>query len=148
MWRSFKDYLQLVLAYGRINLNAQLEYRGAFMSEAAAMFINDGFWVAFWVMFFSRFPVVEGWSRNDVRCCGLSLRRDSGLLFASWATDGIWPGWSLMDSSTSGCYIPARCSRICFSAAPWPRHGATRRSAILSISYWCGRIWLTSDCSY
>jgi len=82
MWRSFKDYLQLVLAYGRINLNAQLEYRGAFISEAVAMFINDGFWVAFWVMFFSRFPVVEGWSRNDVLMLWAVTAAGFGIAYA------------------------------------------------------------------
>src|SRR5262245_35446966 len=66
MLKSMKDYLCLVLAYGRINLNAQWEYRAAFISEAVGMIINDAFWLGFWVLFFSRFPVLAGWSRNDV----------------------------------------------------------------------------------
>jgi ABC-2 type transport system permease protein len=66
MWDSIKDYIRLVLAYGRINLNAQREYRAAFVSEAVAMLINDAFWLGFWVLFFSRFPVLGGWSMNDV----------------------------------------------------------------------------------
>jgi ABC-2 type transport system permease protein len=66
VWKSFRNYLGLILAYTKINLNAQLEYRGAFISEAVAMLINDGFWVLFWVMFFDRFPVVQGWERKDI----------------------------------------------------------------------------------
>jgi ABC-2 type transport system permease protein len=66
MWQSFLDYLRLWAAYLRININAQLEYRGAFYSQVAAMFINDGVWVVFWVFFFTRFPVLHGWSLKDV----------------------------------------------------------------------------------
>ena len=53
MFRSLLDYIRLACAYLRINLNAQLAYRGAFFSEAIAMFINDGAWVLFWVFFFT-----------------------------------------------------------------------------------------------
>jgi len=66
MFRSFVDYLNLCAAYLRININAQLEYRGAFYSQVAAMFINDGAWVVFWLFFFTRFPVLHGWSLKDV----------------------------------------------------------------------------------
>jgi ABC-2 type transport system permease protein len=66
MCRSLVDYIRLVAAYLRINLNAQLAYRGAFFSEAIAMFVNNGAWVLFWVFFFTRFPVLRGWSFKDV----------------------------------------------------------------------------------
>jgi ABC-2 type transport system permease protein len=66
MFRTLIDYSRLVLAYLRANLNAQLEYRGAFISEALAMFVNDGSWVAFWILFFRRFQILNGWSLNDV----------------------------------------------------------------------------------
>ena len=66
MFRSFVDYLRLSVAYLRINMNAQLEYRGAFYTQVAAMFINDGAWVVFWLLFFTRFQVLHGWSLKDV----------------------------------------------------------------------------------
>ncbi len=66
MFRSFVDYLRLCSAYLRINVNAQLEYRGAFYSQIAAMFINDGAWVVFWLFFFTRFQVLHGWNLKDV----------------------------------------------------------------------------------
>ena len=66
MLRTAIDYGRLVGAYTRANLNAQLEYRGAFISEALAMFINDGSWVAFWILFFQRFRVLNGWTLTDV----------------------------------------------------------------------------------
>src|SRR5689334_8709048 len=66
MFARICDYVRLLTAYLRANLNAHLEYRGAFVSEALAMFMNDGVWVAFWILFFDRFPVLNGWNVRDV----------------------------------------------------------------------------------
>lgn len=66
MLAQLRDYLALAGAYTRLNLNAQLEYRGAFLSQVFAMFINDMVWVAFWALFFTRFPVLRGWTIQDV----------------------------------------------------------------------------------
>ncbi|HKX29772.1 MAG TPA: ABC-2 family transporter protein [Blastocatellia bacterium] len=60
------SYLRLAAAYTRLNLQAQLEYRGAFITQIAAMFINDSAWVIFWSLFFARFPVLRGWNGQDV----------------------------------------------------------------------------------
>jgi ABC-2 type transport system permease protein len=64
--KRFANYLGLAWAYVRINLAAQLEYRAAFLSEVVAMIINDAVWVTFWVLFFTRFPVLRGWDMRDV----------------------------------------------------------------------------------
>jgi ABC-2 type transport system permease protein len=66
MMKRLRSYLGLVWAYVRINFAAQLEYRAAFASEVAAMIINDAVWVTFWVLFFTRFPVLRGWDVRDV----------------------------------------------------------------------------------
>lgn len=63
---QLRRYLSLAVAYTRLNLRASLEYRGAFISQVAAMFLNDMAWVAFWVIFFNRFPVLRGWTVQDV----------------------------------------------------------------------------------
>jgi ABC-2 type transport system permease protein len=81
MWRSFIDYLKLAAAYVRFNFRAQLEYRGAFFSQVAAMFLNDGVWVVFWVLFFQRFPVVHGWQLTDVVTLWAVLTAGFGLGF-------------------------------------------------------------------
>ncbi len=60
------NYLKLAFAYTKLNLDAQLEYRGAFFSQVVAMFVNNIVWVWFWVLFFSRFKVLRGWDINDV----------------------------------------------------------------------------------
>jgi ABC-2 type transport system permease protein len=64
--RRFGNYLDLAWAYVRLNMRAQLEYRGAFVSQVAAMFVNDCVWVVFWALFFTRFPVLRGWDVADV----------------------------------------------------------------------------------
>ena len=93
MWKSLRNYLGLVHAYSRINLNAQLEYRGAFISEAAAMLINDCFWVGFWVVFFAKFPVLQGWAIKDVLTLWAITAAGFGIAFAlmgnAWHLAGL-----------------------------------------------------------
>lgn len=64
--RRFVDHLLLVATYVRLNLRGQLEYRGAFVAQVLAMFVNDAVWVVFWILFFTRFPVIQGWEVRDV----------------------------------------------------------------------------------
>ena len=47
-------------------LRAQLAYPAAFALTTVAMLLNDGIWLAFWWLYFSRFPVVRGWRLEDV----------------------------------------------------------------------------------
>jgi ABC-2 type transport system permease protein len=81
MFRSIVDYLRLCAAYLRININAQLEYRGAFYSQVAAMFINDGAWVVFWLLFFTKFQVLHGWSLKDVTSLWATTTAGFGLAY-------------------------------------------------------------------
>jgi ABC-2 type transport system permease protein len=66
MERAFLNYLKLCIAYVRLNFNAHLEYRGAFISQVLAMLLNNCMWLAFWGIFFTRFPVLRGWTIQDV----------------------------------------------------------------------------------
>jgi ABC-2 type transport system permease protein len=43
-----------------------MEYRAAFFAQVFGMILNDSLWVAYWALFFNRFPVVRGWERRDV----------------------------------------------------------------------------------
>lgn len=63
---KFFNWLDLAFAYVRLNLRAQMEYRAAFISQLAAMAINDTVWVIFWAIFFSRFHALRGWTVQDV----------------------------------------------------------------------------------
>src|SRR5262245_10054063 len=79
MIRSLVNYLSLAAAYVRFNFKAQLAYRGAFFSQVAAMFVNDGVWLAFWTLFFKRFPVLYGWNLTDVLSLWVILTAGFGL---------------------------------------------------------------------
>ncbi|MBX3085815.1 MAG: ABC-2 family transporter protein [Anaerolineae bacterium] len=87
--RSITDLVRLLAAYVRLNLAAQLEYRGAFLSQVIAMFINDGIWVIFWVVFFDRFPVLRGWTREDVITVWAITAAGFGLAFAMFG-NSLW----------------------------------------------------------
>jgi len=81
MVRSFIDYLSLAGAYVRFNFKAQLEYRGAFFSQVASMFVNDGVWLVFWMLFFRKFPVLHGWNVTDVLALWAILTAGFGLAY-------------------------------------------------------------------
>jgi len=81
MFRALADYLYLAAAYVRFNLKAHLEYRGAFISQVVSMFINDGAWVFFWILFFRRFPVLHGWTVTDVIALWAVVTAGFGLAF-------------------------------------------------------------------
>jgi ABC-2 type transport system permease protein len=53
-------------AYLAANVQAALEYRAAFLWQVLAMLINDAVWLAFWLAYFSRYPLVQGWGRDDI----------------------------------------------------------------------------------
>lgn len=79
MPQKLSSYCRLLFAYFCLNLKAQVEYRGAFVSQICAMFVNNCFWLAFWTLFFLRFPVLRGWQIDDViamwgvASCGFGL---------------------------------------------------------------------------
>jgi ABC-2 type transport system permease protein len=102
--RNLLDFLRLAAAYVRLNLNAQLEYRGAFYSQVLAMFLNNTVWVVFWVLFFTRFPVLRGWTREDVltlwglTAAGFGLAHavfGNGLSLAGLIAQGSLDAWML-----------------------------------------------------
>ncbi|HUL63167.1 MAG TPA: ABC-2 family transporter protein [Burkholderiaceae bacterium] len=83
------DYLRLVWSYVRLNFAAQLEYRGAFVSQVVAMFINDLAWVAFWVLFFTRFPVLRDWNVSDVITIWAIATAGFGVAHAIYGNAGM-----------------------------------------------------------
>lgn len=104
MLKELTSYLDLAAAYVKLNFRAQLEYRGAFISQVAAMFLNDVLWIAFWCLFFSRFPVLHGWSLQDyvtlwaVVATGFGLSTavyGNGLQLASLIARGQLDAWML-----------------------------------------------------
>lgn len=74
--------LSFLTAYVGINFRTALEYRAAFWSRIFAMLANDCMWLWYWWIYFTRFPVVQGWERNDV----MALWAFVGVFFGLQAT--------------------------------------------------------------
>src|SRR5258706_2396106 len=95
--RKMRDLAGLMIAYVRLNLNAQLEYRAAFASQVVGMFINDAVWVVYGVVFFTRFPVLRGWNVKDVITVWSLTAAGFGLAFALCGN-----AWNLARMITQG----------------------------------------------
>lgn len=67
--------------YLRNNIAAALEYRFSFLSQVFGMFINDTLWVIFWAMYFEKFPVLNGWTLNDLLMMWGTITFSFGLCF-------------------------------------------------------------------
>lgn len=75
-----KKNLAFVWAYFRNNLAAALEYRASTISQIGGMFINDVLWVLFWALYFTKFPVLKGWTLEDVMVLWAAFATSLGLV--------------------------------------------------------------------
>jgi len=66
MFRAVKKYSAFIFEYFKANLAMEMEYRGAFVARMFGMILNDAMWLVFWILYFTRFPVVQGWGKNDI----------------------------------------------------------------------------------
>lgn len=73
------QHLKLVAAYAQINFQTAMEYRASFFSQIIGMFLNDGIWLAFWWLYFTKFPVLGAWQRQDVVVLWAVLATSFGL---------------------------------------------------------------------
>ncbi|OXM87377.1 hypothetical protein CF651_06550 [Paenibacillus rigui] len=58
--------LAFVWSCWKLNLAGAMEFRLSFLMTAGMMVINNIVWILFWVLYFDRFQVVNGWSFQDV----------------------------------------------------------------------------------
>ena len=58
--------LRFVAYYVGANLDVALAYRAAFAAKVFAFVVSDAMWVAFWWLYFERFPSVEGYGFRQV----------------------------------------------------------------------------------
>ena len=49
-----------------INLSSAMEYRTSFLTQIVFMFINNGIYFVFWLIFFDRFGTIRGYNVNDI----------------------------------------------------------------------------------
>lgn len=76
-------YASFVWEYMKVNMAMEMEYRAAFITRVLGMAVNDFMWLSFWIMYFTRFPVVQGWTKGDVitlwAVCGLGYGFATGI---------------------------------------------------------------------
>ncbi len=58
--------LRFVWYYWKINWQGAMEFRASFLTQMITMMINNGVWIAFWGIYFTQFPVVNGWELRDI----------------------------------------------------------------------------------
>jgi ABC-2 type transport system permease protein len=61
-----KREIPFLLALWKANLQAAMEYRGAFFSQVIGMMLNNAVYFVFWVIFFDRFKELNGWKLSDM----------------------------------------------------------------------------------
>lgn len=72
--------LRFIGGYVATNLATALEYRSSLITQVLGMFVNDILWVAFWVLYFTKFPVLRGWTLEDVLVLWSSVALSAGLV--------------------------------------------------------------------
>ncbi len=85
--KRLAGHARLLLTYLGANLSMAMEYRAAFFSQVFGMLLNNSLWLAYWALFFYRFPVVKGWERADVLMLWAVIAAGFGLstvLFGAW----------------------------------------------------------------
>lgn len=65
-WRRLHVELAFLGALWKTNLLSALEYRASFVSQVLGMLLNNVAFLAFWLLFFQRFPKVNGWGMRDM----------------------------------------------------------------------------------
>lgn len=62
-WRRL---LRFMTSSWRLNLAGAMEFRFSFLLTVGTMIVNNIVWIIFWGMYFGRFPVLNGWTLQDV----------------------------------------------------------------------------------
>jgi ABC-2 type transport system permease protein len=58
--------LSFLRALTAVNLASSMEYRASFLSQILFMFINNGIYFVFWLIFFNQFGAVRGYDIGDI----------------------------------------------------------------------------------
>ncbi len=63
---KLKNELKFLRTLSGINLASAMEYRASFISQMAGMFINNGIYFVFWLIFFDRFGTIRGYNIDEI----------------------------------------------------------------------------------
>src|SRR5512139_221892 len=65
----------------KLNLASLMEYRATFLTQAVGMFLNNGIYFIFWLMFFDRFEQVRGYQIEQIYLLFAIVAGGWGLAF-------------------------------------------------------------------
>lgn len=80
-----KGHFSFLLAMMRTNFAMAVEYRSSFVTQVIGMMINNSMWVFFWILYFEKFPVLNGWGRQDLLVLWAVITFSFGLAFGLFA---------------------------------------------------------------
>ena len=71
-----------------LNLASAMEYRASFLTQIAFMFVNNGIYFVFWLIFFGQFGTVRGYNVGDVYLLFAVVALGFGLALTFGANTG------------------------------------------------------------
>lgn len=80
-----KGHFEFLRAMMRTNFAMAVEYRSSFITQVLGMMINDSMWVFFWMIYFEKFPVLNGWGRQDLFVLWSVITFSFGIAFGLFA---------------------------------------------------------------
>lgn len=80
-----KGHFNFLIAMMRTNFAMAVEYRSSFVTQVVGMMINDSMWVFFWMLYFEKFPVLNGWGREDLFVLWAVITFSFGIAFGLFA---------------------------------------------------------------
>ncbi len=81
MLKRLRVELLFLRALAGVNLASAMEYRASFISQIIGMFINNGIYFVFWLIFFNRFGGVRGYALGDIYLLFAVVTLAYGLAF-------------------------------------------------------------------
>jgi ABC-2 type transport system permease protein len=82
MRRQFWNETRFIAHLIKLNLASLMEYRATFLTQALGMFLNNGIYFVFWLMFFDRFQDVRGYQIEQIFLLFAIIAFGWGLAFS------------------------------------------------------------------
>ena len=58
--------LKFIIHLIKLNLAGAMEYRASFLMQAIGMFLNNGIYFVFWIIFFDKFGEIKGYEIDQI----------------------------------------------------------------------------------
>lgn len=86
--KRLKNELLFLRTLMAMNISSAMEYRASFISQIVGMFLNNGIYLLFWLLFFDRFGRVRGYEIGDIYLLFAIVALGYGLAYMFAANTG------------------------------------------------------------